>query len=60
MRFVIKKPGVLSNKEALLILRTDLKKSASEVFTLHGLMKSLGLISNIRDLKRDSNLTILA
>lgn len=59
MSFIIKTPGVVSNKKALVILRADLKKSASRAFTLLGLIRILNLVSNIKDLKRDSNLTIL-
>ena len=54
-----KKTGMLSNKEALVMLKTDLKKVGKKRVTVFGLMKALNLFNIIKDLERDSNLTVL-
>jgi len=59
MSITIKKPGILSNKEALVLLRADLKRVGKKRVTVSGLLKALNLVSNIEALKQDSKLTVL-
>lgn len=55
----LRKAGIPTNKEAIVILSAELKKIGEQKFTLPGIVKAVALTDSIKALKQNDKLTIL-